>query len=150
MGSLEPWTLEMVPDLHLSAVWPKVVQSLEETRETWEESQTIESLEFQVFEGQIKVWALLDKDRKVRMALMTQFMVYPQGTAMQLIWASGKEAAHAVQSIQWMEDFAQSIGCFRLEIVGRAGWLKLLSDRGYKELCRVVAKPLGPTGRRDH
>ena len=77
-------------------------------------------------------------------AIVTELVRYPQFDAVRFFLAGGD-----LEELRAMEprlvDWAQRQGCARVEIGGRAGWLRALS--GYAALCTVMAKPITPTTR---
>ena len=73
-------------------------------------------------------------------AMGTEIVGYPQGSHCR-IWLAGGEydelrALERDMVIPW----ASSMGCRRIELVGRKGWARRLTD--YNEVARVLAKEI--------
>ena len=73
-------------------------------------------------------------------AMVTEIVGYPQGSHCR-IWLAGGEydelrALERDMVIPW----ASSMGCRRIELVGRKGWARRLTD--YNEVARVLAKEI--------
>ena len=73
-------------------------------------------------------------------AMVTEIVGYPQGSHCR-IWLAGGEydelrALERDMVIPW----ASSVGCRRIELVGRKGWARRLTD--YNEVARVLAKEI--------
>ena len=73
-------------------------------------------------------------------AMVTEIVGYPQGSHCR-IWLAGGEydelrALERDMVIPW----ASSMGCRRIELVGRKGWARRLND--YQEVARVLAKEI--------
>ena len=151
LSVLGKFQLERAERSSLEALWPHILNFLLLHKETWQETETVESIRSEIFNGSLQLWLLLDSERVIRMGIMTRLAYYPRGTALQIVWAQGEEAAHAVQSIDYLEQQAKELGCFRVEVqMGRPGWAKLLKPHGYKEVYRVIGRTVDPTLRMDH
>ena len=73
-------------------------------------------------------------------AMVTEIVGYPNGNHCR-IWLAGGEydelrALERDMVIPW----ASSMGCRRIELVGRKGWARRLND--YQEVARVLAKEI--------
>ena len=73
-------------------------------------------------------------------AMVTEIVGYPNGNHCR-IWLAGGEydelrALERDMVIPW----ASSMGCRRIELVGRKGWARRLTD--YNEVARVLAKEI--------
>ena len=73
-------------------------------------------------------------------AMVTEIVGYPQRSHCR-IWLAGGEydelrALERDMVIPW----ASSVGCRRIELVGRKGWARRLND--YQEVARVLAKEI--------
>ncbi len=73
-------------------------------------------------------------------AMVTELVEYPNGRHCR-IWLAGGEydelrALERDMVIPW----ASSMGCRRIELVGRKGWARRLND--YQEVARVMAKEI--------
>ena len=73
-------------------------------------------------------------------AMVTEIVGYPNGSHCR-IWLAGGEydelrALERDMVIPW----ASSVGCRRIELVGRKGWARRLND--YQEVARVLAKEI--------
>ncbi len=73
-------------------------------------------------------------------AMVTEIVGYPNGNHCR-IWLAGGEydelrALERDMVIPW----ATSMGCRRIELVGRKGWARRLND--YQEVARVLAKEI--------
>ncbi|MBT7943453.1 MAG: hypothetical protein HN719_08870 [Alphaproteobacteria bacterium] len=84
--------------------------------------------------GQAQFWPAANS------AMVTEIVGYPQGSHCR-IWLAGGEydelrALERDMVIPW----ASSMGCRRIELVGRKGWARRLTD--YNEVARVLAKEI--------
>jgi len=84
--------------------------------------------------GQAQFWPAANS------AMVTEIVGYPQGSHCR-IWLAGGEydelrALERDMVIPW----ASSVGCRRIELVGRKGWARRLND--YQEVARVLAKEI--------
>lgn len=73
-------------------------------------------------------------------AVVTEVVTHPTGLKSLTYWLAGGD----LEELQFMEkqiaEFARSMGCTRVEIYGRRGWLKALTD--YQDAGTILTKDL--------
>ena len=90
-----------------------------------QDSYTIDDIEDKIRHGIFHLWPAK------KSAMITEFVVFPQNTAMNLLFCGGdyKELENMLPSL---EAFTKAAGCKRLYGGGRKGWLKKISHLGFK------------------
>ena len=75
-------------------------------------------------------------------AVITEIQVYPRLKALHYFLAGGNlEELARMRPI--IEHWAESIGCQRVTLAGRRGWIRsFLADEGYQEKWTVMSKEL--------
>jgi hypothetical protein len=132
----------------INAVWGKVVEDLLKFPETWQETETVDSIYASLQAGQLQLWCLTTEMQTLQMVLMTRINQEARGLVWQIVWAVGHNPQLSVLSIAAMEDVARAHGCYRLEVVGRKGWERVLRDSGYRWGYQVIVKDLDQMGGR--
>ena len=90
-----------------------------------QDSYTLDDIEDKIRHGLFHLWPA------ERSAMVTEFVVFPQNTALNLLFCGGdyKELEEMLPSI---EAFAKAAGCKRLYGGGRKGWLRKLKHLGFE------------------
>jgi hypothetical protein len=77
--------------------------------------------------GDMQLWVVVE-NKRVNAALITQIIPYPQKKVLRLISLAGEDFQEIKGFLEMVEVFALKNGCSSLEMWGRKGWKKLLSD----------------------
>ena len=89
--------------------------------------------------GDMQLWVVVE-NKRVNAALVTQIIPYPQKRILRLISLAGDNFQEIKDFLEMVEVFALKNGCTALEMWGRKGWKKLLSD--WKDSYIVYTKDL--------
>ena len=89
--------------------------------------------------GDMQLWVVIE-NKHVIAALVTQIVPYPQKKVLRLISLGGEDFQEIKDFLEMVEVFALKNGCTALEMWGRKGWKKLLSD--WKDSYIVYTKDL--------
>ena len=89
--------------------------------------------------GDMQLWVVIE-NKHVNAALVTQIIPYPQKKVLRLISLAGEDFQEIKDFLEMVEVFALKNGCTALEMWGRKGWKKLLSD--WKDSYIVFTKDL--------
>ena len=89
--------------------------------------------------GDMQLWVVIE-EKKVIAALVTQIIPYPQKKVLRLISLAGDDFNKIKDFLDMVEAFAVKCECGSLEMWGRKGWKKLLSD--WKDSYVVYTKDL--------
>ena len=89
--------------------------------------------------GDMQLWVVVE-NKHVNAALVTQIIPYPQKKVLRLISLAGENFQEIKDFLEMVEVFALKNGCTALEMWGRKGWKKLLSD--WKDSYIVFTKDL--------
>lgn len=129
--------IRQVPYWEVEALWPTVQPMLQKAIDTNDEWTTESIYKLLVTPGNTQLWHCPGK-----FALVTQISVYPTGIKKCLLFLCGGEDLEAIKHAQKaVEHWAiKYLGCNKLMIFGRRGWLKSLD--GYKEVNTVMEKQL--------
>ena len=89
--------------------------------------------------GDMQLWVVVE-NKHVKAALVTQIVPYPQKKVLRLISLAGEDFQEIKDFLEMVEVFALKNECSALEMWGRKGWKKLLSD--WKDSYIVYTKDL--------
>ncbi len=90
-----------------------------------------------VREGTAQLW-----DAGPGSVLVTQVLGELGGEVV-AIWLASGELEPLLARHDDIVAWARSRGASKMRITGRAGWVRVLEDRGYKEVARVIERELG-------
>lgn len=123
----------LVPYGLLSTALPQVLPYLD-VSEGWTRgrSNVDDILKF-LFTGQMQLWVAMDKS-KIYGHIITEIKQYPQCKMLTIQYCAGES-----QHMQFVEDkaydilerFAKANDCAGLELIGRPGWKKHVTKRGF-------------------
>ena len=91
----------------------------------YQDSYTIDDIEAKIDEGIFLLWAGQNS------AFVTEFVVFPQHTAMNLLFCGGDYKELEVM-LPHIEDYAKACGVKRLYGGGRKGWTRKLKHLGFE------------------
>lgn len=92
--------------------------------------------------GDMQLWMIV-KERRVVGAGTTQLVIYPQMKTCRVITLAGSEFDEWMdQAHMAIEVWADNMGCAAMEAYVRKGFVKKLSEIGYKHRYSVVHKSL--------
>lgn len=122
--------------------WPKIRESLESLRHTWEDRYTIDDILNSALEGKLQVWAI--GEDVVKLVLFTQVVMTPLGRELNILWCCGQDLDEYIDYIDAVfEDFAKVQGCKEVRIVAaRPGWERKLKGLGYSKQWVVLSRSI--------
>jgi len=91
----------------------------------YQDSYTIDDIEAKIDEGIFLLWAGQNS------AFVTEFVVFPQHTAMNLLFCGGNYQELEAM-LPHIEDYAKACGVKRLYGGGRKGWTRKLKHLGFE------------------
>lgn len=99
-------------------------------------THTIDDIKQAIAEQRLVLWP------GKRSAVVTEFVVYPQFTALNFFLAGG-DLDELAEMEPIIADWAKRCGCKRIMLAGRRGWTRsFLTDRGYEPKWAVLAKEI--------
>ena len=133
---------------HLVPCWQGILRALEDIPHFWD-YYTKEWLFDQTMKNAVQVWAVGD-DRGIDVFVLTMIVEYPKCRVLRLLGASGEGLDAYLDKLQDVFDgYAEIQKCEKLEIIGRAGWLrKFRKLSGVSYDCVVMTRPI--ESRRSH
>jgi uncharacterized membrane protein len=121
--------------------WPFIEKCLDATEETWAMEHTKESLRDEILRGGLQVWTAGTPEAIV-LVLFTRVVTSEVSRAVQVVWACGHLEDYAGILNVKLENFAKTTGCSRLEVVGRAGWQRILKPLGFHLTATIMSRPI--------
>lgn len=97
-------------------------------------THTAEDVAVEILQGRAQLWCGRES------VIVTELIAYPRLKACRIWLASGDMAELTKEMLPDVEAWASSEGCGRMEIVGRKGWRRVLSD--YHEPSVVLEKEI--------
>lgn len=136
-------TVNLVTTDNIAMVWGQVEKWLNKGERFIRGYYNNNHLYNAVMAGQMQLWIAL-KDHKVRTVMLTQLDFYPECIQFRYVFIAGqkgsfREIIHAFKSVElWAMQHGATKGC----IIGREGWVKLLSSFGYHKKSVMLIKDL--------
>lgn len=116
----------------VSAVWDKILPSLQKFPELWNRSVDLDTLKLQLEAGGLTLWVVLEGDI-LAMAFITQITNYPTMRALEVVWGVGRGMDDWLQLVlSALENFAARGGLDYVDVCGRKGWERPLARYGYE------------------
>ncbi len=120
--------------------WPQIEGCLDEHPELWNDVWTKQVMVEQTLKGRIQVW-VVSTDDVIHVVFMTQVITHPARKVLQLFWMAGEGLKPALPCISLVMDrFAVTQECKTCEVIGRAGFERLLRPFGAKFQCATYVR----------
>jgi hypothetical protein len=74
-------------------------------------------------------------------AMVCEVQAYPRSKSFH-IWLAGGDLDELRSAQPQLEDFARRLGCSRISIAGRRGWVRAIEDLGYEEKFTTIVKEI--------
>ena len=118
---------QIVQPEDVAYIWEEVAPLLDRVKEHTEgELETDDFLE-PLTHGDMQLWISTDGG-VMHSAMITQIVIYPQKKVLRIISLAGSDFKKLYDFKDMVESFAIKTGCSSLELWGRKGWKRLLSD----------------------
>jgi len=122
----------LMSQVNIERFWPQMVHELNRVPHIWNKWWTLEALRGQALGGGIQMWGV-SHGRSIQMVVCSVLVDFPAGRALQVFLAFGNSMDESLPTVvATLENFALSMDCKRVEVVGREGWEKVLARHGLK------------------
>lgn len=103
---------------------------------------TVEQVREMLINAEAQLWMSVVEDNAnpIEAVLITQTFIQNESQVCLLFICAGQLMDHWLEFLEQIEDWAIAVGCDKMEIVGRRGWLKKLPE--YKEKATIIEKSL--------
>ena len=128
------------PEL-LPQVWPQVEPLFLQNEDIWGEYYTIESFPILFQRGRLQLWTMNDEDGFL-LAVVTELRVFPKMKVMNMLLIVGDGLRAGLMFLDCMEMWARKQGAMKSNIIGRAGFLRLLEPYGYRKRAVALSKDI--------
>ena len=126
---------QLVPE-HAKQAWPLIQPYLESLADRFPEDWPIDVLKQQIAEQYVVVWVIWDETNKRCHGLgLTELQTKPSGRKALHIHAVGENHKDWVHLITELEKYGTEQGADMIEVVGRRGWEKSLTDYSKQQLA---------------
>jgi hypothetical protein len=127
-------------DLH--TVWPFVRNDIREALKYSNGRYDEKTVADSIISCLRQLWLLTDED-KILMSMVSQIINYPTGLKVcEVMLLGGKQSKEWAEFVtDELSKWVASIGCDRLQIIGRKGWEKVLKN--WKSVLVMMEKPVG-------
>lgn len=121
--------------------WPDISDMMDRVPQTWA-TLTKESVCARTKSGSLQVWGI-GCGNEVKMIIFSQIACFDAYKALQVIWGAG-EGGIERPSLDVLDEglkfFAKTQLCRKIDIIGRAGWERILADRGFKRSSITLSR----------
>jgi hypothetical protein len=111
-------------------VWPFLKPAVDRT----EGAQNQYTVRAAIMEKKAQLWPLQNS------AIVTEIITHPTGLVSMVFWLAGGDLDELLGAVPGIEAWAKKMGCKRIEINGRRGWLRALD--GFAATSTILAKDL--------
>jgi len=123
-----------------SAMWPQISEQLDLIKHVWWDRWTKEEIFCAVLQRRLQCWGIGPPSAH-RLVVFSQILRFENVTTLQVMLAFGQSLELALPVLAaTLEKFARSAGCGKIEVVGRAGWEKLLAPYGMRLESVILSK----------
>lgn len=127
-----------VPPEQLDYIWPSV-SGLIEAALVRAGLFNIEDAHSYIADGTWQLWVAYE-GQDVTCAALTEIFEFPKEKVLRVTMATGLGRDGWVGRVEMMEGWARSLGCGRVQVLGRPGWEKVLKD--YRKTHVMLEKKL--------
>lgn len=124
----------------LPLVWGHVLPAVQKYPELWEPFNTEETLFFEFYNGNAKLWLVI-QDNEIMLMLGTQVVVSPMCKNLNVFWGVGQGMNEWMPLVcSGLEEYARKQGYQHVLLEGRLGWKPIIERQGYKLLSARFIK----------
>lgn len=120
-------------------VWPAVAELLAPVLKYTDGEYSLADVLDMLEQREAQLW-IVGTEKKLKAALVTMIVLYPQFPVLHILWAGGEELDAWAEHIAVLERYAQAQGAHRVRWFGRPGVLRKMQKFGYKQLYVVASK----------
>ena len=118
---------QIVQPEDVAYIWEEVAPLLDRVKEHTEGALETDDFLEPLTHGDMQLWISTDGG-VMHSAMITQIVIYPQKKVLRIISLAGSDFKKLYYFKDMVESFAIKTGCSSLELWGRKGWKRLLSD----------------------
>lgn len=126
----------------LDEVWKEAIPVLEKGKAYWERYMSLDDMLDRIEGGMFQLWVIRNEDKKVMFVLISEILHYPKIKVLHLIVACGEKIEDVASYIDLPEIWGAQLGLEMCEVIGRPGWEKILTPRGYTKTTVTLIKDL--------
>lgn len=117
-------------------IWPHVSRFIQDAIDKTSERFSVEDV-LLLIESK-KAQLFISRDDEILCAAVTTIENSPSRKWLRVMWAGGKDMEKWLHFLPSVEQWAKSIGCEKVVIIGRLGWEKKLKD--YRKSSVILEK----------
>lgn len=122
-----------IPKEHIEELWPTIEDLLVKAIEKSEYSFTIEDVKIDCLSGEYILWIA----RNGLCAVVLAVSDYHRGKQCDIVMIGGNKIDSWLNELVEIEDWAKRVGCDRMILTGRQGWIRKLPDYEVKTITMV-------------
>lgn len=132
--------LQPVTSAAIDSVWLEVVPFIEEALLAGGDADVgTEDVHNDLLNSNRQLWTAVDEG-KIIAAAVTQIIVFPRNKIGQVTLGAGIRMEEWMHYMQVFEQWFKSMGCTRVELLGRPGWSRVFKQHGFVPESLVVRK----------
>ena len=134
-----------VPPDEIDYIWPSVKDLIEAALDR-SGLFGINDAYCHVVNGTWQLWVVHEKRNdqwsgaQIECVVLTEIIDYPKDKVLRVTMATGSDRTKWVDRIEVIEGWAKSLGCERIQVLGRPGWERVLKD--YRKTHVMLEKQL--------
>lgn len=128
----------MTPELVLQH-WPDMAKELQRIPQFWDTWWTLDYLQEAILRSEMQCWAVGPRDCFFFVGI-SRVLVYPANRILSAVVGFGHSIELSLPVlIGTLQKYAATLGCTKLEVVGRPGWKQILREYGFKQTAVVLS-----------
>lgn len=133
--------LQPVTSAAIDSVWLEVVPLIEEALIAGDPDVGTEDIHTYLLNSDMQLWTAVDEG-KIIAAAVTQIIIFPRNKIGQVTLGAGIRMEEWMHYMQVFEQWFKSMGCTRIELLGRPGWSRAMKQYGFTPESLVVRKKI--------
>jgi hypothetical protein len=134
-----PLSVKSIPREHVLAVWGELEPWLAKVVGLTGKDDCLDVLGH-ILTGDYQ--CIVAVDDRIKAVCITQFSHVRAGKICTIVYVAGEGLTEWVNFVDIIEDWCKAQEVIRVEGIGRAGWEKILSSKGYRRVATNIRKDL--------
>jgi len=117
--------LSTVQSKDIDSIWNKIEPLIKRVYQKVDLWYTLDKIKESLLSQEMQLWTS-QSGTQIKSICITQLVVHPKYKYLDIILMAGE--IDSVQHLAQIEDWARTMGCKKVKLTGRKGWLKFLND----------------------
>lgn len=139
--NIESGKITIVPQDLFAQIWPQVVPMFKDSEDVWQEFYSLQDLQDHILNGDLQLWVAIE-NKKIFAVGLTALEKYPRCLILRCLFLAGTGVKKILPCVKEIEEWAETLGASKSEIIGRDAWEVLTPPYGYVKRGVLMMKNL--------